>query len=663
MCGIAGAVCATRESNIDEGLVRQMCNLIIHRGPDDEGIFVQDGAGLGMRRLSIIDLSGGHQPVFNEDRSAWVVFNGEIYNFQELRAGLESRGHRFYTKTDTEVIIHLYEEMGADCVHKLRGMFALAIYDKRKRKLILARDRLGKKPLHYARVKDNLYFASEIKSILAVAPELAKVNAQGLLEYLYYGYVPDPITAFTGIHKLPPGHLLEFENGEIRVRQYWDLPQFGTYSPKSEEACLEEMEHRLLEATRMRLISDVPLGAFLSGGTDSSTVVALMARASSGPVKTFSIGFTKDDFNEAEYARMVARKFATDHHEMILEPDVVATAQHLAGSLEEPFGDSSMLPTYYVSQMARQHVTVALSGDGGDELFAGYDRYRIHANRRFFEYVPEWARKFYRNQVFPLLPTGTRGRRFSYNVTLPWRERYVDGLSFVSTFERDAPLLSDDFRQMLRRGDDPQNALLRYFPKALATDPVSELLYVDTKTYLPADILTKVDRMSMLNSLEVRVPMLDHEFVEFVTSLPAAWKLRGNKQKYILRKLAERVGVPREALDRQKQGFALPLAHWMRNELKELLLILLEPRSLQRGYFEPDGIRKLMNAHLHQGQEVSGRLWRLLMFELWHRSFLEKFTKSAGLFPLPLTVNSASVNSEATTAASSLKMAPAPVGE
>jgi len=640
MCGIAGVVSATRESNITEALVRHMCDQIVYRGPDDEGLYVADGAGLGMRRLSIIDLSGGHQPVFNEDRSAWVVFNGEIYNFPELRPELEKRGHRFYTKTDTEVIIHLYEEMGAECVQKLRGMFSLAIYDQTKRKLVLARDRLGKKPLHYALLKDKLYFGSEIKSILAVAPGLAEVNAQGLLEYLYYGYIPDPITVFTGIQKLPPGHLLEFEKGKIHIRQYWDLPQYNTHVPKSEEECLEELEGRLLEATRIRLISDVPLGAFLSGGTDSSTIVALMARASSGPVKTFSIGFTKADFNEAEYARMVARKFGTDHHEMILEPDVVETVEHLTSSLEEPFGDSSMLPTYYVSQMARQHVTVALSGDGGDEIFAGYDRYRIHSSRRFFEYIPKWARKFYRDQVFPRLPNGMQGRGFSYNVTLPWRERYVDGLSFVPAFERDAPLLSDDFRQILRRCDDPQNALLRYFANAPARDPVSELLYVDTKTYMPADILTKVDRMSMLNSLEVRVPILDYQFVEWVTGLPPQWKLRGSTQKYILRKLAERVGVPREALNRPKQGFALPLVHWMRNELKDVLMILLEPRTLQRGYFEADGIRKLMNDHLYGGRVLTGRIWRLLMFELWHRNFLEKFTKPAGLFSLPLVTDS-----------------------
>jgi asparagine synthase (glutamine-hydrolysing) len=658
MCGIAGIVASTREASVTEAQVREMCDRIIHRGPDDEGIFVADGAGLGMRRLSIIDLSGGHQPVFNEDRSAWIVFNGEIYNFAELRAGLESRGHCFRTRTDTEVIIHLYEEMGADCVQKLRGMFAFAIYDRPKRKLLLARDRFGKKPLHYAMLKDKLYFGSEIKAILAVAPELAELNSQALLQYLYFGYVPDPLTAFKDIHKLLPGHVLEFENGKLSVRQYWDLPRYNTYIPSSEQECLEELEHRMLEATRIRLISDVPLGAFLSGGTDSSTIVALMVRAGSGPVKTFSIGFANSDFNETEYARIVARKFGTDHHEMILEPDVVQTVEDLTSSLEEPFGDSSMLPTYYVSQMARRNVTVALSGDGGDEIFAGYDRYRIQTDRGIFESVPQWARKFYRNQIFPLVPRNTRGRQFSYNVSLPWRERYVDSLAFLPGFERETPLLSDDFRSLLRSGEDPQNALLRYFAKAPAADPASELLYVDTKTYMVGDILTKVDRMSMLNSLEVRSPILDHELVEWVTSLPLEWKLRGRKQKYLLCKLAQRLGVPDEALDRPKQGFALPLVHWMRKELKDMLMILLEPRTLQRGYFDADGVRKLMNDHLQGRREQSARIWRLLIFELWHRNFLEKFSKPAGLFSAAVLTNP--------TAGSSIvpsNVAPAPAGE
>ena len=436
-----------------------MCNAIVHRGPDDEGYYIGDGVGLGMRRLSIIDVAGGHQPIHNEDQSVWVVFNGEIYNFPELRRELESGGHRFYTRCDTEVIVHLYEELGAECVRKLRGMFAIAIWDERHKSLFLARDRLGIKPLHYALHDGNLYFGSEIKSILAVAPTLAKVNSQALLEYLDFGYIHDPLTAFSGITKLPPGHLMEFANGKSCVRQYWEMPTYDTYFPKNEEECLEELDRRLLEATRIRLISDVPLGAFLSGGTDSSTVVAMMARASAGPVKTFSIGFTKDDFNEAHYARRVAEKFGTEHHELILEPDVVETVELLTSSLEEPFGDSSMLPTYYVSKMAREHVTVALSGDGGDEIFAGYDRYRIHAARRIFEHIPEWARNLYRKQVFPYLPLAMKGRKFSYNVSLPWQDRYIDGLSFLPSFERDMPLLSDGFREVLRHDGDSGDAI------------------------------------------------------------------------------------------------------------------------------------------------------------------------------------------------------------
>jgi asparagine synthase (glutamine-hydrolysing) len=504
-----------------------MCESIVHRGPDDEGIFVKDGTGLGMRRLSIIDLAGGHQPVFNEDRSIWVVFNGEIYNFPELRADLEKHGHRFYTHTDTEVIVHLYEDLGADCVKKLRGMFAFALYDERRGKLLIARDRLGIKPLHYAFSNGRLLFGSEIKAILAVAPELASLNHRALLQYMYFGYVPDPITSFLPIQKLPPGHLLEFSVGEVQVRQYWDLPEYNTHQPSSEEECLEELEWRLAEAVRIRLIADVPLGALLSGGTDSSTVVALMARASSKPVKTFSIGFSHDDFNEAQYARMVAKRFATDHHELVLEPNVVETVETLTSSLEEPFGDSSMLPTYYVSCMARKHVTVALSGDGGDEIFAGYDRYGIHVRRQIFERIPQWAWRMYREQIYPVLPKNMRGRKFSYNVSLPWRERYVDGISFIPAFERDLPILSDEFRESVRTGGNPEDVMYRYFEQAPAKDPVSQMLYVDTKTYMVADILTKVDRMSMATSLEVRVPILDHLFLEWVTGLPAEWKLRG----------------------------------------------------------------------------------------------------------------------------------------
>jgi asparagine synthase (glutamine-hydrolysing) len=620
MCGIAGIVGGSQGS-VDAQTIHRMCQAIVYRGPDDEGIFVKDGVGLGMRRLSIIDLAGGHQPVFNEDRTVWVVFNGEIYNFPELRKELEGRGHRFYTHTDTEVIVHLYEDLGADCVQKLRGMFAFALYDERRRCLLLARDRLGKKPLHYALSDGRLLFGSEIKAILSVEPKLAQLNSDALLQYFYFGYIPDPATAFAPIQKLPPGHVLEFAAGKIAVRQYWDLPEYGTYSPASEQECLEELEHRLAEAVRIRLIADVPLGALLSGGTDSSTVVALMAGATSRPVKTFSVGFRHADFNEAPYARMVAEKFATDHHELILEPDVRETIETLTRSLEEPFGDSSMLPTYYISCLARKHVTVALSGDGGDEAFAGYERYRIHLQDRSHDWIPQWAGRWYRRGIHPWLPYNLPGRSLAYSLSLPWQDRYTEGVSF-HPFQREMGLLSEDFVGAAQ----PLKLFREYLDKARAHDPLGRVLYLDSKTYLPGDILTKVDRMSMLTSLEARVPMLDHVFLEWVTALTPEWKMRGGIQKYILRKLAERVGVPKEVLYRPKQGFALPLGHWMRNELKDLILeVMQDPGTLQRGYFNPNGIARLLNEHFQGRRDHSARIWRLFMFELWHRNFLESF--------------------------------------
>jgi asparagine synthase (glutamine-hydrolysing) len=638
MCGIAGIVSKDRGARMDGATIRAMCDAIVHRGPDDEGIYAQGPVGLGMRRLSIIDLAGGHQPIFNEDRSIAIVFNGEIYNFPELRPELERRGHRFTTNSDTEVIVHLYEDMGPACVTKLRGMFTFALYDRTRDKLLIGRDRLGKKPMHYALAGDRLLFGSEIKSILAVAPELARIDHQALLQYMYFGYILDPLTAFLPIRKLPPGHLLEFERGELRIQQYWDLPQYATYSPSSEEECLVEMERRLAEAVRIRLISDVPLGALLSGGTDSSIVVALMARASSDPVKTFSIGFKQADFNEAPYARLVAKRFHTDHHELILEPDIVGTVEKLTRSLEEPFGDSSMLPTYFISCLARQHVTVALSGDGGDEVFAGYDRYRTALHDRAFPWVPEWTRSLYRNHIHQRLPYSVPGRSLAYSISLPWDKRYAEDVSLQPIF-RELRLLSEDVLARAEQ-DDPLNALHHYLERAPAKDPLSRLLYLDSKTYLPGDILTKVDRMSMLTSLEVRVPILDHVFLEWATSLTPEWKMRGGKQKYMLKKLAQRVGVPREVLDRPKQGFALPLVHWTRHDLKDMIMsVLLEPRTLQRGYFKPEAVRQLLDEHFRQRRNHSGRIWRLLAFELWHRNYLEAIPRPETGIPLAAAVS------------------------
>ncbi len=638
--------------------VHRMCQTIVHRGPDDEGIYAQGRVGLGMRRLSIIDLSGGHQPIHNEDKTIWLVYNGEIYNFPELRRGLIDRGHAFYTHTDTEVIIHLYEELGADCVKKLRGMFALALYDEKKQSLLLARDRLGKKPLHYAVHQGRLLFGSEIKTILAVAPELAQTDTEGLLQYFYFGYIPDPRTAFRGIHKLPPGHLLEYADGKTKTREFWDVPAYGTHDAMSEEECLEELERRLEEAVRIRLISDVPLGALLSGGVDSSIIVALMARVSTQPVKTFSIGFEAEQFNEAEYARLVAKSFGTDHHELVLNPNLEETLTFLSGMLEEPFGDSSMLPTYYVSRMAREHVTVALSGDGGDELFAGYDRYLIAMERRKFDRIPNWLGRIYRDQVHPWMPAGMYGKNLAWNASLTARDRYLDDVSYLPALHRERSLFSEDFLRMAEQLPDPLEQWQHYYDNAPAKDSLSRLLYLDTKTYLTADILAKVDRMSMATSLEVRVPMLDHEFVEWVAALPVDWKFRMGTRKFILKKLAERLGIPSELLHRRKQGFQLPLVEWMRDSMKDQYLrVLLEPRTLQRGYFKPEAVRALIDEHTRGRRNRSGILWRMLVLELWHRNFMEAGAARGSVSP-PTFPSAVVSHAHAGAAAQALRSGP-----
>ncbi|MBS1850701.1 MAG: asparagine synthase (glutamine-hydrolyzing) [Acidobacteria bacterium] len=624
MCGIAGWI-GRNDEVADAAGVHRMCQTIVHRGPDDEGLYARGPAGLGMRRLSIIDLSGGHQPIHNEEKNIWVVFNGEIYNFPELRKQLEDRGHRFYTHSDTEVIVHLYEEMGADCVTKLRGMFAIALWDERAQSLLLARDRLGKKPLYYAQHGGRLYFGSEIKAILAVEPSLADVDPEGVLKFFYFGYVPDPNSAFRAVHKLPPGHLLEYQAGKIQVRRYWDLPAFGSQAPASEEECLEELERRLAEAVRIRLISDVPLGALLSGGVDSSLVVALMARASSRPVKTFSIGFREQKFNEAEYARLVAERFGTEHHELVVEPNLDETLEFLTRSLEEPFADSSMLPTYYVCQMARKYVTVALSGDGGDELFAGYDRYAVDAQRSKLDWLPGWAGRLYRGLLHSHLPSGTYGKNFAWNASLPPRDRYLDSISYLPGLDRERSVFAEDFLQSVAGLPNPMQQFREYYDSAPAGSHLERLLYLDVKTYLAGDILTKVDRMSMATSLEARVPMLDHVFVEWVAALPAEWKFRHGTRKYLLKKLAERVGVPRALLHRPKQGFQLPLEAWMKGEMKQKLYgLLLEPRTLQRGYFRPQAVQSMVEEHLRGRRDRSSVLWQMLVLELWQRNFLER---------------------------------------
>jgi asparagine synthase (glutamine-hydrolysing) len=504
-------------------------------------------------------------------------------------------------------------------------MFAFAVWDERRHRLLIARDRLGKKPLHYAISNGRLLFGSEIKAILAAEPELADLNAHGLLNFFHFGYIPDPLTAFRRIHKLAPGHLLEMSRHEVRVRQYWDLPKYGIYEPKSEEECLNELERRLTKAVRVRLASDVPLGALLSGGVDSSVVVAMMARLSSHKVKTFSIGFANQDFNEAEHARAVARHFGTDHQEIVVEPDIERTLDQLTSSLEEPFGDSSMVPTFHVCRMARQHVTVALAGDGGDELFAGYDRYHSHLQRSRIHLFPPGTGRWYRNHVHPHVPTGWRGRRFLFNLSLSSRDRYLDCVSLLPACSRERSLFTADFLGWADAQVSPYDRFRTYFEGRAASDPLSELLYLDAKTYLPGDILTKVDRMSMATSLEVRAPLLDHRFVEWAVRLSPRWKVRQGEPKYILKRLAERLGVPRQALYRKKQGFSMPLVHWFRADpMPALLGLLLEPRTTQRGYFNRNELERRVQEHRRGIRDRSWELWHLLIFELWHRNFLER---------------------------------------
>ena len=632
MCGIAGIVGTEHDDVVNAAAIHCMCQTLVHRGPDDQGIYVQGNVGLGMRRLSIIDLSKGHQPIHNEDSTIWVVFNGEIYNFLELRSELEDRGHHFYTNTDTEVIVHLFEEYGSACVARLRGMFALALWDERNRRLLLARDRFGKKPLHYAMSGKRLLFGSEIKAILATAPELAATDRQGLLSSFYFGYIPDPLTVFAGIRKLPPGHLLEMAGGELHIEEYWDLPSSGAYEPSSEEECLDELEERLTEAVRIRMISDVPLGALLSGGVDSSTVVALMARLSSSQVKTFSIAFSKEDYNEGQYAKVVARQFETQHHELLVEPDIEATVHLVTRHLEEPFADSSVIPTYHVCRLARQHVTVALAGDGGDELFGGYERYQKYLRRRKVWSVTPSLGRWYRKFLHSMLPAGFPGRRTLYNVSLPLRERYLDEIGILPACERDRSLFSKDFLTWADKEPSPYEAFLHYMENDCARDPLSEAMYLDAKTYLCGDILTKVDRMSMANSLEVRAPFLDHVLAEWAAQLSPSWKIRSGQAKYIVKQLAERLGVPKQVLYRRKQGFSLPLVHWFRQKPSPALLdVLLEPRTLQRGYFDERSVRRRISEHRRGSRDCSWEIWHLLIFELWHRNFLEPATCAKSL--------------------------------
>jgi asparagine synthase (glutamine-hydrolysing) len=624
MCGLAGIYNYRKYEPVHGGLLKAMNDTLIHRGPDDEGFF-QDGAvGLAHRRLSIIDLAGGHQPLANENQTVWVVFNGEIYNFGDLHDELLKRGHTFKTKSDTEVIAHLYEEEGENCFQRLRGMFAIAIWDAPNRRLLLARDRVGKKPLYYFDDGSRIAFASELKAILEVPGVSREIDPEAVSDYFSFLYVPAPKSIFKNIRKVLPGHYLVATKSGIRESEYWDL-SFAHCSQLTEQEWCERLLDAYRKAVRLRLTSDVPLGAFLSGGVDSSSVVALMAEETNGPVTSCSIGFEEEEFNELRYAREIAERFSTSHYEHVVHPEALGIVDKLVWHYDEPFADSSAVPTYYVSKAAREHVTVALAGDGGDENFAGYRRYYFDQRE---------------NLVRGLLPASVRGPVFGALASLypkaDWAPRIFRGKatfqnlarSPIEAYFRSVSAVQPEVKQELLHGDlrrqlqgyDSVDILRGYYDRAGTTDPLSRIQYVDIKTYLSDDILTKVDRASMANSLEVRAPLLDHKLMELVATMPASIKLRGTNGKYIFKKALEKC-LPKSILYRNKMGFAVPIARWFRAEIKDLAHDVLTSRNCET-LLNGGTVRRLWSEHQSGLRDRSTELWTLLMFRLWERQFL-----------------------------------------
>jgi asparagine synthase (glutamine-hydrolysing) len=623
MCGIAGIVDVTGHP-VDGGLLRAMTGVQAHRGPDGDGFVCRGGAGLGQRRLAIIDLVTGDQPMASDDGSIQIVFNGEIYNFRELRRDLEARGARFHTQSDTEAILRAYEAEGLDCVRRLRGMFTFAILDERAGRLVLARDRAGIKPLVYAWDGRRLLFASEIKAILEEPAIARDLDVEALGQYLTYHYVPAPRTIFRAIRKLPPATtlVLPLKGGEPVVSRYWSL-RFAPDPSVTEQEWIERLRAELSDAVRCHMISDVPIGAFLSGGLDSSTVVALMAQASPTPIRTFSIGFDEADFDELRFARQVAARYGTDHYEMVVKPSALEVLPKLAWHFDEPFADSSAIPTYYVSKITREHVTVALSGDGGDENFAGYRRYaRALGLHERFDHGPAQLTRPLLRLASRLLPVGAPGQAMAGMLGAGPLERYLRLVTYQrrETLRR---LLSDELVDLARSGPDLA-PFSRLAAEGEAPDYVSALQRIDMATYLPDDILAKVDRMSMAVSLESRVPLLDHRLMEFVATVPSTLKLRNGRGKYLLQR-AMAQDLPGEILTRKKMGFGVPLGAWFRRELRDMTRdVLLGPRARQRGIFRMSEVEGLLATHDGGRRDCSARLWSLVCFELWMRQWVDR---------------------------------------
>ena len=650
MCGICG------EIDFNKGVaaepIQRMCRLMAHRGPDDEGILFVKGnqyfemkdcstflpeekgfeVALGHRRLSIIDLSSaGHQPMCNEDGRVWIVFNGEIYNFQEIREILVKKGHYFKSRSDTEVILHAYEEWGVECLNQFRGMFAFAIWDSNLQRLFIARDRLGKKPLVYFHHNGHFAFASELKALLQLPNIERKVSDIAIHHYLTYQYIPSPDTIFEGIKKLPPAHYLLYDRkGDLKIERYWKL-NFNSshYASTDPQELSERLRKGLEESVKLRLISDVPLGAFLSGGVDSSLIVGIMAKLSGSPVKTFSIGFEEKEFDELPYARLVSERFGTEHHEFIVKPDAIEILPKLVWHYNEPFADSSAIPTYYVANMTKDFVKVVLTGDAGDENFAGYPRYLRSRWVASFKKVPEKLRK-------DLLPNLIRA--FS---VLHWRERTLNRLAdFVERLSSNEPenylelikyfnskekedIYAEEFSKKLKPIDSVDYLISKY-QEVETDDLIDKLLYVDINSYLPEDLLVKVDIATMANSLEARVPFLDHKFMELAAGIPSQLKLRGRESKFILKKAFEDL-LPDPILKRRKMGFGVPLSRWFRKELREYTReMLLDAKTLNRGYFRREGVERLLNEHIELRYDHSTRIWALLVLEMWFRIFVDR---------------------------------------
>jgi asparagine synthase (glutamine-hydrolysing) len=630
MCGIIGQL-RPHGHPVDPELPTQMCAALEHRGPDARGIFQRGNVALGIQRLRVIDLATGDQPIFNEDGSIAVVLNGEIYNYAELRAELVAHGHRFATQGDTEVIAHLYEEHGVDCVRRLHGMFAFALWDARRQQLLIARDRVGKKPLLYSMRDGVLSFASEMAALLADTTIPREVDREAIDAYLAHGYVPAPLTALRGVHKLPAGHTLVVRDGRTEIRRYWKLDYSQKLEGESVEELCERIRSGLLEATRKRMISDVPLGAFLSGGIDSSAVVAAMARQSSEPVRTFSIGFDHEEFDELPHARRIAQQYGTVHEEFQVRAEAIELLPKIVRHYGEPFADSSAIPSFYLSELTRRHVTVALNGDGGDESFGGYTRYVSNALAGRLDRVPAAARRAVA-AALGRLPEGgdissarNRARRLAGSLTLDAPARYARYMAWFDAGQRD-----DLYAPEFAAGNGaPYDAIAASWAGTSGASVIDKMLEVDVETYLAGDLIPKIDIATMAYALEARSPFLDHDLMQLAASIPAELKVRGREKKWILRE-ALRDWLPGDLLDRPKQGFSVPLSAWLRGDLRSWAReVLLDPATLDRGYFRREAIEGLLDRHTAGVDDDDQRIWSLLMLELWHREYVD--VSSAGL--------------------------------